>query len=135
MDTRNDEGGQVAASSQASTWPAAAPNAPAPPRGLAAGGRAAWKRLTKRYEFAPHELDLLREYCMTLDMIGLLRKELAGGPLTVHSPQAGPVVARPVAEIRAQQAELRRLAEAIGFPDPAAGLPVVRRPAGARDRR
>jgi hypothetical protein len=42
-------------------------------------------------------------------MITRLRKELAAGPLIVHSPQAGQVVSRPVAEIRAQQAELRHL--------------------------
>jgi hypothetical protein len=59
---------------------------------------------------------------MTLDMAGCARNWRPGAPI-VHSPQAGPVMSRPVAEIRTQQAELRKLAEVIGFPDPAAGCP------------
>ena len=124
-----------------STSPAASPwsepqrKAPSPPKDLAADGRTAWRRLTAKYEFAVHELDLLAEYCRTLDMLAALRKELAAGPLTVHSPQAGPMINRAVDAIRAAQGELRRLAEAIGFPDPADALPAVAPTARGGDRR
>jgi hypothetical protein len=72
---------------------------------------------------------LLSEYCANVDMIALLRAELDGKPLIVHSPQAGPVVARPVAEIRACQAELRKLAELLRFRELAADAEVSRFPA------
>ena len=121
-------------SAEAGPWPGTERKAPPAPKDLAADGRAAWRRLTGKYEFAPHEADLLREYCLTLDVLGRLRAELAAGKLTVHSPQAGPVANRMLAEIRATQAELRKLAEAIGFPDPAAGLPAMG-PAARGDRR
>jgi hypothetical protein len=72
---------------------------------------------------------LLSEYCANVDMIALLRAELDGKPLIVNSPQAGPVVARPVAEIRACQAEMRKLAELLRFRELAADAEVRQFPA------
>jgi hypothetical protein len=122
---------------------------PPAPRSLGKPGRAEWKRLHSEYRFAPGELALLTEFCRTVDLIALLRAELDVGDLIVHSPQAGPVVARPVAEIRACQAELRKLAEALRFAElavdaerqqfpalrDAAGLPHARPVVGPRDPR
>jgi HAMP domain-containing protein len=94
---------------------AAGASVPAAPRSLGKAGRAAWRMLCSEYVFAPGEVGLLTEYCANLDMLALLRAELAAGELTVISPQAGPVVNRMIAEIRASQAELRKLAEALRF--------------------
>jgi phage terminase small subunit len=93
---------------------------PSAPSSLGKSGRAEWKRLHSEYRFAPGEVGLLIEYCANIDMIALLRAELDGKPLIVNSPQAGPVVARPVAEIRACQAEMRKLAELLRFRELAA---------------
>lgn len=105
------------------------PPIPAPPRSLGAPGRAEWRRLCAQYVFAPGEVGLLAEYCANIDVIAALRAELAKGPLIVNSPQAGPVVARPVAEIRACQAEMRKLAEVLRFRELAAAAEVAQFPA------
>jgi phage terminase small subunit len=91
------------------------PRAPAPPRTLEKAGKAEWKRLCAQYVFAAGELNLLAEYCANVDMIALLRAELAATSVTVHSPQAGDVMNRAIAEIRAQQGEMRKLAELLRF--------------------
>ena len=122
-------------SPDAGPWPTTERKAPPVPKDLGAEGRAAWRRLSARYVFAVHELDLLGEYCRTLDLLTALRAELAAGALTVHSPQAGPMGNRMLAEIRSSQGELRKLAEAIGFPDPAAELPAMGPAARAGNRR
>jgi phage terminase small subunit len=93
---------------------------PSAPSSLGKPGRNEWKRLTSGYIFSPGELGLLGEYCAVFDVIALLRAELAAGSLTVNSPQAGPVINRAVAEIRACQGELRKLAELLRFRDLAA---------------
>jgi hypothetical protein len=84
---------------------------PTAPSSLGKPGRNEWKRLCSASIFSPGELGLPGEYCGVVDMIALLRAELAAGSLTVNSPQAGPVINRAVAEIRASLAELRKLAE------------------------
>ena len=105
------------------------PRIPAPPRSLGVQGRAEWRRLCARYVFAPGEVGLLAEYCANMDTIARLRAELDKGPLIVNSPQAGPVVARPVAEIRACQGEMRKLAELLRFRELAAAAEVSQFPA------
>ena len=89
--------------------------APSAPRWLGPAGRAQWRALHSEYDFAPGEVALVAEYCANVDMITRLRAELDKGDLIVQSPQAGPVVARPVAEIRACQGEMRKLADQLRF--------------------
>lgn len=108
---------------------AGAPRVPPVPRALGKEGRAEWKRLCSQYVFAPGEIGLLTEYCANVDMIAALRAELAGKPMIVNSPQAGPVVARPVAEIRACQGELRKLAELLRFRELAVDAELAQFPA------
>jgi len=88
---------------------------PPAPRSLGKAGRAEWRRLHSEYVFAPGEVGLLAEFCANIDIIELLRAELAAGKVTVHSPQAGDVVNRCIGEIRACVGEMRKLAEALRF--------------------
>lgn|SRR5690606_24895673 len=92
------------------------PPLPRPP-GLGERGGAEWDRLTALYVFRPDEVQVVREYCRTLDVLERLHEALADAPTMVHSPSQGEVPNRLFTEIRQQRLTLRGLASSLALPD------------------
>lgn len=87
------------------------------PRGLRAGGKRLWHKVSDKYELNPDEHELLIEACRTVDELDSINAGIADGTPTVAGPR-GQVVANPLyAEARAHRAVLGRLLRALGLPD------------------
>src|SRR5690606_36364651 len=92
------------------------PPLPRPP-GLGARGGAEWDRLTALYVFRPDEVQLVREYGRTPDVLERLHEALAAAPTMVHSPSQGEVPNRLITEIRQQRNTLPGLRSSLELPD------------------
>ncbi|MFI7618030.1 hypothetical protein ACIBP6_43105 [Nonomuraea terrae] len=67
--------------------------------------------------FRTDELQVVREFCRTLDVLERLAEELQDAPTMVKSPSQGLVPNRLFAEIRQQRLALRGLASSLALPD------------------
>lgn len=91
---------------------------PRPPAGLAARGRSLWRQIQMRYELDPLETQLLTELCRTLDSCDRMRRELAGGPLTVTGSTGQPRVNPLLGALESQVKLADRLASSLGVSMP-----------------
>jgi hypothetical protein len=118
--------GRVSASAQVGGWGAGPSHRPAAPAELGTEGRKTWQKLTGKYEFSADELVLLAEFCAQVDLLARLRAELAESDLQVASKVHGRILSPLVTGIHQAQAELRRLHQALAFPDPGSAVPDAR---------
>jgi hypothetical protein len=85
------------------------------PRGLAEGGRALWRGVTRKHKLRPDELRILEDACRTCDVIDDLHEALKGAPRTVQG-SAGQTVANPLlSEIRMHRSVLNALVRALSL--------------------
>jgi len=95
-------------------------------------GRAFWDVVQDRYEFDPHETEVLLEVCRTLDVIERLAAVVdRDGVMTVGST-GQPVVNGAVGELRQQQAAAARLLAQLNLDAVELGQVLTARQASAR---
>jgi Phage terminase, small subunit len=95
---------------------------PTAPSDLAARGRGRrfWKRIVGEWECSPAELELLSEVCRSLDELDALRRAVVKDGATVAGSRGQRRNHPALAELRQGRAELRRLLDALGTPQPLA---------------
>jgi hypothetical protein len=95
---------------------------PTAPSDLAARGRGRrfWKRVVSEYECSPVELELLSEACRSMDELDALRRAVVKDGATVAGSRGQRRTHPALAELRQGRAELRRLLDALGIPQPLA---------------
>lgn len=85
------------------------------PRGLKTGGRRLWSALTAEGEPDEHSAAVLAEACHTVDLLAVLRAELAETRHVIEGSQ-GPRVHPLVVEVRQQRLALAKLIASLGLP-------------------
>lgn len=93
------------------------------PRGLKAGGKKLWTKITEDYDLRADELAILTQACATIDTIEAIQKahDQAGNPLLATGSMGQETVHPYLTELRAQRAQLTRLLSTIGIPDATGG--------------
>ncbi len=85
------------------------------PAGLGSRGTALWDHVFDVYQLGPDEVEVLVEFCRTVDTAEVLAAECSSRPMV--DGRYGPTVNPAVRELRLQRAEMRHLAAALGLPD------------------
>lgn len=99
---------------------------------LGVRGRAFWDAALEKYEFDPHELQVLLEACRSMDTIDDLAVSVrTDGVMTVGS-QGQPVLNGAVAELRQQQSALARLLTQLNLDSAELGQALSAKQASAR---
>jgi hypothetical protein len=87
------------------------------PSGLAAGGRALWRAVTKDHELRADSARILVDCCHEVDLIDDLQAALAGSPRTVRGSQGQEVIHPLISELRMHRATLNTLLRALQLAD------------------
>jgi hypothetical protein len=91
---------------------------PRAPAGLGEAGRRFWREMAAAYEFAPAELETLRQACRVVDVLARIDEELAVADV-VSVGSRGQPVRHPLLEASAdQRALLDQLLRALSLPMP-----------------
>lgn len=102
--------------------------APTPGFQISARARRLWKSITEEFEIDdPHELEILRELVRTITRIDTLERELTKSGTYITGSQGQDVLNPAIAEIRAQQATMVRLRDALSVADEAEDREAVRK--------
>jgi len=91
--------------------------AKAPPKDLAARGRAFWRRTLDVFELSEVEMELLRECCRLLDECESLRVSVERDGTTVKGSTGQPRVHPALGELRQHRLALGRLLAQLSLPD------------------
>jgi hypothetical protein len=88
------------------------------PQSLDAAGTRLWREVTRYYDLAPHELELLRQACRVVDVLARIDVTLMDSELVVEG-HAGQPRAHPMLAASAVQREvLDALFRSMGLPMP-----------------
>jgi hypothetical protein len=100
------------------------------PVGLSAKAAKFWREVTTNYALRPDELRVLEDACREVDLIDVLRKEMAKAPLYMTGSMGQSVINPVVPELRQHRATLASLLKFLKIPDESVGH--VPRSVGAR---
>jgi hypothetical protein len=95
-------------------------------------GSALWTELQTKYEFDPHEVELLLETCRTLDVIEALSESIETEGVMLTGSQGQVVLNGAIAERRQQQASFARLVGQLNLLDAELGQAMSARAVAAR---
>lgn len=87
------------------------------PKGLAAGGRALWRDVTKHHALRPDSLRILSDACFECDLIDDLQSALKDAPTTTRGSMGQEVIHPLISELRAHRATLATLLRGLSLAD------------------
>jgi hypothetical protein len=90
---------------------------PAAPKGLAAGGRALWREVTKNHVLRPDHARILQDACHECDLIDDLQAALKDVPRTTRGSMGQEVIHPLISELRAHRATLSTLLRGLSLAD------------------
>lgn len=102
------------------------------PESLGERGSALWHDLQTKFEFDPHEEEILLETCRALDVIDSLAAAVATDGVMLTGSKGQPVLNSAVAELRQQQASFARLAAQLNLMDASLGAVISARSSASR---
>lgn len=91
------------------------------PKGLGAGGRALWRKVTTGYELREDEAVSLAAACRLVDELDRLEEELAAAPVMVKGSMGQDKPHPLFAEVRAHRQALGRHLDGLGLSDAEGG--------------
>lgn len=92
---------------------------PRKPRGLKAAGTRLWETVNATFDLSeePHKVQILTEAAKVADVVAVLDRAAANGPLTVRGSAGQQVISPTLAEARFQRGLLAQLLGRLGLPD------------------
>jgi hypothetical protein len=99
---------------------------PRPPRLLGKRGRAMWRTLWAKYDFDPHETDLVVEVCRTLDTIEDLSTQIDADGTMITGSTGQQILHPAIGERRQEQASYGRLVQMLNLPAADGGVGLQR---------